>query len=57
MKKLVSVVSAPFAWTHERLPGLPGPYYLAVLLLPGGLILLPLLWWLGGRGRRKSGGA
>jgi hypothetical protein len=47
MKKLVSLVSASFA---SRRAGLPQFAWLsAALILPGGLILLPLLWWLGPR--------
>ena len=48
------MVSAPFEWAHAGLPGLPKLLYLAAFLLPGGLIALPLAWWLD-RGRRRSG--
>ena len=50
MKRLASLVSAPFAWTHA---GLPRALYLVVLLLPGGLFALPLIWWLGRPGRKS----
>jgi len=53
MKKLASLVSAPFAWTSAGTSGLPRAFYLVVLLLPGGLIALPLLWWLGRPGRKS----
>ena len=46
MKKLASVVSAPFEWDPSGSHGIPKLYYLAAALLPGGLVALPILWWL-----------
>jgi hypothetical protein len=53
MKRLASLVSAPFARARIALPGLPPAFYLAVLLLPGGLLALPFIWWLGRPGRKS----
>jgi hypothetical protein len=54
MKKLASVVSAPYPWFFQGFPRSSGFLYIALLLLPGGLILLALLWWLGHRNRKMN---
>lgn len=46
MKRLLAVSSSSFSWSTESLAALRFLLFVALLLLPGSVIVLPLLWWI-----------